>query len=46
MKKVKKGNQLWTPSVSGGDDMIYGKEVNKKKKDKYNKENLNESIKV
>ncbi len=43
MKKVK-GNLLTTPPVSGG--MIYGKEVKKKIKDRFERENLNERKKV
>ena len=43
MKRVT-GNKLWTgtPPTSGG-EVIYGKEVKKKIKDRFDKENLNES---
>lgn len=48
MKKIKSGNKLWTgtPSTSADGEVIYGKEVKKKIKDKFNRDNLNENNKV
>jgi hypothetical protein len=45
MKKIKDGKKLWSETPSGG-EVIYGKEVNKKIKDKYSRENLNENKNV
>jgi len=46
MKKIKSGTPLWSNSPSAGQEMLYGKEVKKKIKDRYDKENLNENKKV
>ena len=47
MKKVPTGEQLWktTSDIPSGGEMIYGKEVPKDVKDKYFKDNLNETLK-
>jgi hypothetical protein len=41
MKKIKGKMLTTTPPLSGG-EMIYGKEVKKKVKDRFDKDNLNE----
>jgi hypothetical protein len=41
MVKRVDGDKLWSESPSG--EMIYGKEIEKSVKEKYSKENLNES---
>lgn len=45
MKKIKSGTKLWSESPSAG-DMLYGKEVKKEIKDRYNRDNLNEKKNV
>ena len=41
MKQVKNDNKLWSESPSAS-EMLYGKELNKKIRDRYKKEQLNE----
>lgn len=45
MKKNKGKMLTTTPPLTGG-EMIYGKEVKKKTKDRFDKDNLNENEKV